>query len=148
MQYDFSNVDEDRNEFVFVPEGIYEVRIAEVRNGLGRDGSERWGMRLEVTSGEFVGKTASWDWLGWSERGMPRVKRVLRALGLDVDGVLSIGPEDLVDLRARVQVGVEEREEPLTGRRTARNCIPYDGYAPIEAEDARGSNGTADFALS
>lgn len=154
MQYDFSNVDDDSDQFVLVPEGVYAVRIAEVRESRGRSGAEHWGLRLEVLDGDWVGKTASWDWLVWSERGIPRVKRVLRALGLEVEGVLEIGPQDLVGLKACVQVGVEEREDPQTGRRTVRNRIPYDGYAPFteggfgESKDVHGSNGTADFALS
>ena len=148
MQYDFSSVNDDRDEFVLVPEGIYEVRIAEARESRGRDGSEHWGLRLEVLDGDWAGKTASWDWLVWSERGISRIKRVLRALGLEVDGVVSIAPGELIDMRARVQVGVEEREDPLTGRRTIRNRIPYDGYAPIEREEVRGENGAADYALS
>ena len=151
MHYDFSSVDDDRDEFVLVPEGVYSVRIAEARESRGRDGSEHWGLRLEVIDGDWAGKTASWDWLVWSERGVPRIKRVLRALGLAVDGELSIVPSDLLELRARVQVGVEEREDPHTGRRAVRNRIPYDGYAPFEGEQGRevhGANGTADFALS
>ena len=151
MQYDFSSVDDERDEFVLVPEGVYGVRIAEARESRGRDGSEHWGLRLEVLGGDWAGKTASWDWLVWSERGVPRIKRVLRALGLEVEGELSIVPQDLVGLRASVQVGVEEREDPHTGRRAVRNRVPYDGYAPFEGGETQGvhgANGTADFALS
>ena len=166
MQYDFSNVDDDRDEFVLVPDGIYAVRIAETRESRGRDGSEHWGLRLEVLDGDCVGKTAAWDWLVWSERGIPRIKRILRALGMEVGGVIDICPQDLVGLKACVQVGVEEREDAHTGRRTIRNKVPYEGYAPYEigglgeireigdvggsseAGDVHGSNGKADLALS
>lgn len=151
MHYDFSSVDDDRDEFVLVPEGTYAVRIAEARESRGRDGSEHWGLRLEVTEGDWVGKTASWDWLVWSERGIPRIKRVFRALGLDVEGELSVVPADLLNLQACVQVGVEEREDPHTGRRAVRNRVPYDGYAPLErngGKEVHGPNGTPDFALS
>ena len=43
-----------------------------------------------------------------------------------------IAPDDLVDLRACVQVVPEEREDPLSGRRELRNRVPYDGYVPAE----------------
>jgi hypothetical protein len=149
MDYDFSSVEDDRDEFVLVPEGVYEVRIAEARESRGRDGREHWGLRLEVLSGDWAGKTAAWDWLVWSERGVPRIKRIFRALGIDVGGTVSIHTHELIGLKARVMVGVEEREDPLTGRSTLRNRVPYDGYAPLEEEaDTPGSNGTADFALS
>ena len=151
MEFDFSNIDDERDEFVFVPEGVYEVRVAETRMSRGRDGNEHWGLRLEVIHGDWIGRTAAWDWLVWSERGAQRIKRVFRAFGLPVDGPVSIEPAGLIDRTARVQVGVEEREEPLTGRRIVRNRIPYDGYAPLDPDEPtpRGeTNGTADFALS
>lgn len=152
MEYDFSSVEDDRDEFVLVPEGVYEVRIAEARESRGRDGNEHWGLRLEVLSGDWAGKTAAWDWLVWSERGVSRIKRVFRALGIDVEGTVSLSPHDLIDRKARVMVGVEEREDSLTGRSTLRNRVPYDGYAPLDPEGHRvepqGANGTADFAVS
>ena len=76
MQVDFSLVD-DVESFISVPEGIYLCRIADVREGVTRDGSPRWGIRLEVAEGEYAGRTAAWDGLPWSERGLPRVKQVL-----------------------------------------------------------------------
>ena len=77
MHYDFSQV-EDTQSFVSIPEGAYECRIAEVREGLSRDGSVRWSFRLEVLRGEYAGRTAGWDALTWSERGISRVKRAGR----------------------------------------------------------------------
>src|SRR5687767_9208568 len=103
MRFDFRSVD-DVDSFVSVPAGTHVVRIAEVREGRSRDGSVRWSFRLEVTEGDFAGRTAAWDSLTWSERGVYRIKKVLEALGVDVRGELEIGPDDLLGLRARVQV--------------------------------------------
>jgi hypothetical protein len=61
-----------------------------------------------------------------------RVKKVLEAFGLDVRGELEIESNDLVNLRARVQVVPEEREDPATGRRQVRMRVPYLGYARLE----------------
>jgi hypothetical protein len=138
MHFDFSSVD-DIESYVSVPEGEHNCRIAEVREGRARDGSVRWSFRLEVLDGEWVGRTAAWDSITWSERGVFRVKKVFEALGIDVRGELEIDPADLVDLRARIKVEPEEREDPLTGRRQVRMRVPYLGYAPFE-QDA-GANG-------
>ena len=133
MRFDFSSVD-DVETYVFVPEGEHDCRVADVREGTSRDGSVRWSFRLEVLGGEYAGRTAAWDSLTWSERGVYRVKKVLEALGLDVKGELEIEPKDLLNLQARVRVIPEEREDPVTGRRQVRMRVPYLGYAPIQAD--------------
>lgn len=143
MRFDFSSV-EDVESYVSVPAGEHDVRIAEVREGRSRDGSVRWTFRLEVIDGDHAGRTAAWDSLTWSERGVFRVKKVLEAFGLDVRGELEIESNDLVNLRARVQVVPEEREDPATGRRQVRMRVPYLGYARLDkngvhAEGARES---------
>jgi hypothetical protein len=135
MHFDFRSVD-DLESFVSVPQGVHACRIAEVREGRARDGSIRWSFRLEVLDGEYAGRTAAWDSLTWSERGVHRVKKVLEALGLDVRGELDVDAQDLVGLRARVQVEPEEREDPLSGRRQVRMRVPYVGYAPVEGAAA------------
>ncbi|HED65353.1 MAG TPA: hypothetical protein ENJ09_07340 [Planctomycetes bacterium] len=136
MQVDFSTV-QDVESFVSIPEGTYLCRIAEVRTGLTREGSPRWGMRLEVAEGDFAGRTAAWDGLVWSERGLPRVKTVLGLLGYDVSGTLEIDAEDLVGRRIVAEFTTEEREDPATGRRVVRLRVPYMGYRA--AEDAEAS---------
>ena len=133
MRFDFSSVD-DIDSYVFVPEGEHDCRVADVREGTSRDGSVRWSFRLEVLDGEWAGRTAAWDSLTWSERGVYRVKKVLEALGLDVRGELEIEPQDLLNLQARVRVVPEEREDPVTGRRQVRMRVPYLGYAPRGAD--------------
>jgi len=131
MRYDFSSV-EDIESFVSVPEGRYLCRVAEVREGVSRDGSARWSLRLEVAEGEYAGRTAGWDGLTWSERGLPRVKRFLEVLGLDTRGIVDVEPADLVGRRVLAAFLEEEREDPLSGRRTLRLRVPYSGYAPAE----------------
>jgi hypothetical protein len=133
MRFDFSQV-RDVESFVSVPEGSYLCRVAEVREGLARDGSVRWSLRLEVADGEYAGRTAGWDGLTWSDRGIHRVKRVLETLGLDVRGEVDLHPADLVGRQVRAQFAAEEREDPLTGRRTLRLRVPYAGYAAADGD--------------
>ena len=130
MQCDFSQVD-NVDVYQSIPEGSYVCRIAEVRPGLTREGSPRWGLRLEVVEGDYAGRTAGWDNLSWSERGLPRVKGVLERLGYDVSGPLEIAPDDLVGRRVRAQFQVEEHEDPTTGRRVMRLSVPFMGYEPV-----------------
>lgn len=130
MRFDFSSVD-DVESYISVPEGLHNCRVAEVREGRSRDGSVRWSYRLEVLDGDYAGRTAAWDSITWSERGVYRVKKVLEAFGLDVRGELEIDPQDLVNLQARVKVEPEEREDPLTGRRQVRMRVPYLGYSAL-----------------
>jgi hypothetical protein len=128
MHFDFRQV-QDIDSFVSIPEGVYVCRVAEVREGLARDSSVRWSMRLEVAEGEYAGRTAGWDSLTWSERGIRRVKRVLEVLGLDVGGEVEVQPSDLIGLEARIVFQTEEREDPFSGRRTLRLRVPYAGYS-------------------
>jgi hypothetical protein len=128
VQYDFSRID-DIDSFISIPEGRYTCRIGEVREGVSRDGSPRWSLRLEVALGEYAGRTAAWDSVTWSERGIRRVKHVLEALGLDVSGQVEIAPNDLLGREVVASFQSEEREDAFTGRRVLRLRVPYAGYS-------------------
>jgi hypothetical protein len=130
MKLDFTHV-EDAESYVSIPEGTYVCRIADVRQSMTREGSQRWSLRLEVVEGEYAGRTAAWDSLIFSQRGMPRVKQVLQRFGFDVSGTLELQPADLIDLRARAQCLIEEYEDKLTGRRQTRLRVPYLGYESV-----------------
>ena len=127
MQIDFSSI-EDPEDFCSVPEGVYACRVADVRAGTTREGAPKWSLRLEVLDGDFAGRTAAWDNLVWSERGLPRARHVLGSLGFEVQGPIELEPNDLIDRHCRVQVVPEEREDPRTGRRAVRPRVPYLGY--------------------
>lgn len=132
MKFDFRGV-EDVQSYVYVPPGAYVCRVAEVRPGMARDGSVRWSLRMEVAEGDQLGRTAAWDSLTWSDRGVARVKLVLKALGMPTHGVVEIEPQDLVGRRARVTVQPEERENAQTGLREVRNRVPYAGFEAVDS---------------
>ena len=131
QERDWSHVSEVE-DYLSIPPGEYRCKIGEVRVGVTRDGSERWALRLEVVEGDFSGRTAGWDGLNWSERGLPRIKYVLARLGFDTNGRLALAPEDLVNRQVVATLQQEEREDPITGRRTIRLRVPYLGYASAE----------------
>jgi len=127
QEHDYGTIDEPQ-DFKSIPAGEYTVRIADVRVGVTRDGSERWGMRLVVTDGEYAGRTAAWDGLTFSERGLPRVKFVLSRLGFDVGGRLALEPEDLIGHEAHVRL-LEEEVTNAEGRSVSRLRVPFTGWS-------------------
>jgi len=131
IHVDFSQVD-DVESFVSLPEGRYRCRIAEVREGETRQGALRWALRLEVAEGDHAGRTAAWDGLVWSDRGLARVKHVLGVLSFDTSGALEVQPADLLGREAMVEFFIEEWQDPTTGRRTERLAVPFLGYEPAE----------------
>lgn len=145
MQVDFSDVG-DAESYVSVPEGVYVCRVAEVREGLTREGHPRWALRLEVAGGEYTGRTAAWDALIWSPRGLPRVKAVLARLGFDVSGRLRLEPHELVGRSVRAELRIEEREDPVSGNRVSRLRVPYMGYAPLDPQEGGGDGSAGDGA--
>ena len=134
MRVDFTNVEDV--SYVSVPEGTYACRVADMRERSTRDGSPRWSFRLIVIEGEFAGRTASWDSISWTERGMGRSKHVLSRLGFDVSGVIDVDAEDLVGKYARVRIEFEEHQDPISGVRSVRPSVPFFGYELIQPEDA------------
>jgi hypothetical protein len=131
MHFDFSEV-EDVETFISVPEGEHLCRVAEVREGVARDESPRWSLRLELATGECAGRTAGWDSITWSPRGVNRVKHVLEAFGFMVSGQLDLQSAELLGRQARVLFQEEEWEDPESGRRQRRLGVPFIGYQAAE----------------
>jgi hypothetical protein len=137
MRFDFSRVEEG-TMYTSVPEGTHVCHITEVRERSAKDGSPRWSFRLAVSTGEFAGRTAGWDSITWSERGVHRVQQVLCAFGIDARGELELDASELIGCRARVRFETEEREDPETGRRNLWLRVPYAGYSALEDDDEVG----------
>jgi hypothetical protein len=138
MKIDLSQI-EEIEEFRSVPTGEYHCKAVEVRESDSPAGHVRWGIRWEIAHGEYQGRTACWDSLHWSERGLPRVKFVLQMLGLKAEGPLDLQTDDLVGREALVEVVPEEREDPVSGIRRLQNRVPFAGYALAPVEVASGS---------
>jgi uncharacterized protein DUF669 len=136
MRIDLTDVNDDV-EVLTVPEGVYDVRIVDVRLGHTRDGSERWALRLEVVGGDWAGKNAGWDGLIWSDRGKPRVKRVLTALGYPPDREFDLEPDELIGRQGRVQV-LHEEYENAAGVVTKHLNVPYEGWGPFRGDSVAG----------
>lgn len=133
IHVDFSQV-ETVDSYVTIPEGRYLCRVAEVREGETRKGALRWAMRLEVADGDLAGRTAAWDGLVWSDKGLARVKHVLGAMGFDVSGALDLQSQELLGCMVFVEFFIEEWADPNSDRRTERLSVPYLGYEPAPGE--------------
>jgi hypothetical protein len=134
MRIDFSQV-VDVEEFVSVPEGVYPCRLRDVQESTTRDGSPRLWYRLEIDSGEHAGRVAAVDGINLTPRAMSHAKHVLSMLGFDVSGEVELTSEALEGRRVNVQVVLEEREDPVTGRRQVRARVPYRGYSAPDDDD-------------
>ncbi len=137
------------HDYTSVPAGTYVCQVADVRAGTTRAGDPRWGLRLVVAEGEFVGRHAAWDGLVFSARGRTRVRLVLAALGLPNTGTIDLEVGQLIGRRALVQVRPSEFENPA-GDVIRRNEVPYDGYRPLpeEASPEGASTGSEESAVS
>jgi len=138
VEIDFDQADSPSEDadYTTVPEGTYLVRITEVRKGESRQGDERWGLRLVVAEGEFVGRQAAWDNLVFSHRGVARVRRVFEAFGLPFRGRVTVDSEDLVGRQAFAEIRPSEYVHPEGGR-VRRNEVPYSGYSPCTDDGRR-----------
>jgi len=136
MEFDLNGA-EQPTDFVTVPQGVYLCEISDVRVGTTRAGDPRWGIRLIVAEGEYVGRQAAWDGLVFSVRGRARIRRILAALGMPDQGVVQISPDELRGRRAFVEI----RPSQYTGSdgiAVRRNEVPYDGYRAVESDPNQG----------
>lgn len=136
MQIDFTEI-ADVDDLRAIPPGEYLCQVAEVRESQSPAGHIRWGLRWEVMQGEWQGRTACWDSLHWSERGLPRVKFVLKTLGCLGDGRADLQPKELEAKCALVTVIHEERDDPVSGIRRISNKVPFAGYAAAPMSAAK-----------
>lgn len=127
MEIDFGSIPE-ATTLPPIPPGVYLVEVREVRTRMNNEGAEMWGLRLVVAEGPLKGRTAAWDNLIWSPRGIGRVKRALRLMGFPVEGRLTIEPKDLEGRRIRARVVRDTYKDPTDGKELARNRVPFGGY--------------------
>ncbi len=131
MQIDFSKVDGvgDREP---LPEGSYFARVADVTEAVSGKGHPMWKVRFEVERGPYAGR-AIFDRLVFSPAALRRVKTACECLGVDVRGKLDLTPDMILGRACKVRVIAEDYTDQ-EGETRATNSVPYDGYAPADAE--------------
>ena len=127
------------DDFVVVEDGLYPVRIAEVRESHRPQGDVSWMLRLELLEGPLAGRTIVTDWLNFGEKGLHRVRRILEALDFDLTQPLDIEPEELVDRRALVDLATRESLSNDGSRMQRRSRVTYDGWSPYTPNKTPGT---------
>lgn len=119
---------EDIESVASVPAGRYLCVCQEARERRRDDGTELWSLCWRVTSGPFAGRIAAWDSIAFTERALPRVKLLMKALGFSVGGTLQVDSQDIVGRMAWVTVRLEDYGDPATQVHRQVTKVPYAGY--------------------
>ena len=130
---DFGQV-KDANEYSPVPDGRYPVEIESVEEAANKNGDDVLKLRLRVTDGEHAG-AAIFDRLFFTERALPRIKLVLRALGISTKGEVDVTPRLLEGRRCLVDVVVDTytKSDGTDGR---SNAVLFAGYHEAENDES------------
>lgn len=129
------------DDFVVVEEGVYPVRIGEVRESRSADGDLSWMLRLELIEGPLAGRTIVTDWLNFTDKGLHRVRRVLDALGYDVTRPIELEAREVEGKTARVEIETRETHVHGGGRLQRRSRVTYDGWRPMDADEPQATGG-------
>ena len=129
---DFSEVP-DLDERSPVPEGPYRVEVYKAKYDTTQGGGDYLKLRLHVTDGEHAGAILN-DQVYFTERALPRLKLILKALRIDTEGELTIGPELLKGKTCLVDVIVNSYVK-TDGSEAKANAIPFAGYHATEDEE-------------
>ena len=95
------NFDEagDVRDFEPLPDGQYQVELADIALDQTRKGDPMWKLKFAVVDGPHAGRFV-FDNLIFSKAAAPRVKLICSALGLDTSGEIDLTPELLLGRRA------------------------------------------------
>jgi hypothetical protein len=122
---DFSRV-KDADEFTPVPDGRYAVEVESVEEDVNKNGDDVLKLRLHVIDGEHAGAII-FDRLYFTERALPRVKLVLKALGIEPAGSIEVTPELLQGRKCVVDVLIDTYQK-TDGSEGRSNMVPFAGY--------------------
>ena len=123
----------DLDEHSLLPPDRYPVEIERAEEETSRHGTNSIKTLLRVTEGEYAGAVI-FDRLYETEKALPRVKHLLKALGIPTDESLEVTPELLVGRKCLVDVYVDSFTRN-DGSEAQSNAIPYVGYHALDEEE-------------
>ena len=129
---DFREV-KDAGEFTPIPEGSYIVEIQSAEEDETKKGDDRLNLRLRVAAGEHEGAVV-FDRFHFSPRALPRLKLLLKALGVDTSGEVEVTPALLEGRRCTVDVVIDSYVKS-DGSEAQSNTVPFAGYHTAENEE-------------
>jgi len=123
---DFNNVP-DTQEFNELPPGKYLAKVTEVKPDTSANQNLVWRLKMEVLHGAHKGGTIV-DSLTWTEKGMGRVKLVLKRLGVDLSRPVDVDRLVLEGRIAIVALGKDKYVNEATGQEVESMKVPFAGY--------------------
>lgn len=84
------------------PDGSYKVKVEAIEERTGPKG-EYWNLELKIADGSFAGRSL-YDNLSFTDKSLGRLKQVLAALGVKMDGEFDLKPSMLKGKTAHVLV--------------------------------------------
>lgn len=142
MKIDFSGV-QGQKTFEPIPPGKYIVEVADYREGVASENAKNagaptlsWQLNVESTANgdtelEYRGNTINvenrvlWENMTLVENSLWRLKAFLEACGFDVSGEIDFDPDEVLNSRLVVKVGIQPaRKNKETGEEyDARNTV-------------------------
>lgn len=128
---------EDAEDFSPIPDGEYLCVLDEVEETTTRESADdMWKLKWKVAEGPCENRVI-FDQIIFSERGLKRVKLVLRRIGLDVSGRLELSPEMIQGAVAYVTVHTEEYRKS-DGSTARANRVDFAGYRSADSGEIAG----------
>ena len=135
MKFNFEKI-KSVDEISPVPKGRYPVEIEQVRENKSVKGHDVFELLLRVTDGEHAGAKI-YDWLYFSEKALPRVKLLLKALGIETEGEVEITAELLKGRKCKVDVIMDTYTKDGEDE-VQSSVVTFAGYHP-DSEKEGGS---------
>jgi hypothetical protein len=115
-----------------LPDGWYNVSIAEVKPGVSKQGHPKMDLQLIVEDGEYAGRRI-FDTLSFHPQALWRTKAVMVAFGYAEDFSGAIEPGDMVGRVAEIRIAIEQGAiDPSTNE-------PYPARNRVKQARASGS---------
>lgn len=125
---DFSKADEATG-FAPIPDGQYKACVEKVEERTTSTGSDMWSVEWRIVEGKYLGRKI-FDNLVFSQKGMGRVKLMLKRMGFDVSGELDCQPEMIHGKQLFISVYTDSYAD-REGTERKVNRIVYDGFTSM-----------------
>lgn len=131
VMIDFSNIAEAKEGIYFLPSGKYAVVVQQVEENVTRNGVDFWQLSLKVVAGEYKDSIIK-DALFFTEKALPRIKKIYSALGKKLDGKVDVKPPDILNKKLMVNITGEKEYYEKNGEQKAiwKNKVSFAGFYP------------------
>lgn len=133
-QVDLSGTKEaTENQYPPLPDGWYKVRVGQVFERNSTKVGDYYGLEFVVTMGSSEGRKI-FDSMFFTPDAKPRLKLMLKRLGLDAEGTIFFTPNDLIGKTCQVNITTEE--SVYNGQKRTQNKVTFAGYDYYDSDHA------------